>query len=80
MKGTAAQRWSDQPWSSCAMLLQQAASIGSMSIVPIVLRSPYAYQVLLLDELNQQGVEVIFLNRPLGQTPEDQLLEASCKG
>jgi site-specific DNA recombinase len=34
----------------------------------------YAYQVLLLDELNQQGVEVIFLNRPLGQTPEDQLL------
>jgi site-specific DNA recombinase len=40
----------------------------------------YAYQVLLLDELNQQGVEVIFLNRPLGQTPEDQLLGASCKG
>ena len=34
----------------------------------------YAYQVLLLDELTQQGVEVIFLNRPLGQTPEDQLL------
>jgi site-specific DNA recombinase len=34
----------------------------------------YAYQVLLLDELNQQGVEVIFLNRPLGQTAEDQLL------
>jgi len=34
----------------------------------------YAYQVLLLDELTQKGVEVIFLNRPLGQTPEDQLL------
>jgi site-specific DNA recombinase len=34
----------------------------------------YAYQVLLWEELNQQGVEVIFLNRPLGQTPEDQLL------
>jgi site-specific DNA recombinase len=34
----------------------------------------YAYQVLLLDELNRRGVEVIFLNRPLGQTPEDQLL------
>jgi site-specific DNA recombinase len=34
----------------------------------------YAYQVLLLDELTHQGVEVIFLNRPLGQTPEDQLL------
>ena len=34
----------------------------------------YAYQVLLLDELTQRGVEVIFLNRPPGQTPEDQLL------
>jgi site-specific DNA recombinase len=29
----------------------------------------YAYQVLLLDELSQQGVEVIFLNRSLGQIP-----------
>ena len=34
----------------------------------------YAYQVLLFEELNQQGVEVIFLNRPLGETAEDQLL------
>jgi site-specific DNA recombinase len=34
----------------------------------------YAYQVLLLEELTRCGVAVIFLNRPLGQTPEDQLL------
>ena len=34
----------------------------------------YAYQVLLLEELTHQGVEVIFLHRPLGQTPEDQFL------
>ncbi|GHO81833.1 DNA recombinase [Ktedonobacter sp. SOSP1-85] len=34
----------------------------------------YAYQVLLVEELTGRGVEVIFLNRPLGQTPEDQLL------
>ena len=34
----------------------------------------FAYQVLLLEELTQRGVEVIFLNRPLGHTPEDQLL------
>jgi site-specific DNA recombinase len=34
----------------------------------------YAYQVLLVEEFTQRGVEVIFLNRPLGQTPEDQLL------
>jgi site-specific DNA recombinase len=34
----------------------------------------FAYQVLLWEELTQRGVEVLFLNRPLGQTPEDQLL------
>ena len=34
----------------------------------------YAYQVLLLDKWRQRGVEVVFLNRPLGQSPEDDLL------
>jgi site-specific DNA recombinase len=34
----------------------------------------YAYQVLLVDEFRRVGVEVIFLNRELGQTPEDNLL------
>src|SRR5207245_6622488 len=34
----------------------------------------YAYQVLLVDELQRAGVEVAFLNRALGQTPEDDLL------
>ena len=34
----------------------------------------YAYQVLLMDELQQAGVEVIFLNRELGNSPEDDLL------
>jgi len=34
----------------------------------------YAYQVLLLDEWRRRGVEVVFLNRPLGQSPEDDLL------
>jgi site-specific DNA recombinase len=34
----------------------------------------YAYQVLLLEALTQRGVEVIFLNRPLGHTPEDHWL------
>ena len=34
----------------------------------------YAHQVLLLEEFVQAGVEVIFLNREVGQTPEDQLL------
>nr|WP_052567824.1 recombinase family protein [Ktedonobacter racemifer] len=34
----------------------------------------YAHQVLLLEELLHAGVEVVFLNREVGQTPEDQLL------
>src|SRR6266581_5481220 len=34
----------------------------------------YAHQVLLLDEFLRAGVEVVFLNREVGQTPEDQLL------
>lgn len=34
----------------------------------------YAYQVLLVDECGRSGVEIVFLNRPLGQTPEDDLL------
>jgi len=34
----------------------------------------YAYQVLLVDEWRRRGVELVFLNRPLGRTPEDDLL------
>src|SRR5262245_50895831 len=34
----------------------------------------YAYQVLLVDELKRCGVEIIFLNRAIGQSPEDDLL------
>src|SRR5215468_5357418 len=33
-----------------------------------------AYQVLLLDELKRCGVEVVFLNRPIGHSPEEDLL------
>jgi site-specific DNA recombinase len=34
----------------------------------------YAYQALLLDEFQAAGVEVVFLNRALGESPEDELL------
>src|SRR5437870_12175927 len=34
----------------------------------------YAYQVLLIDEWRRAGVEIVFLNRSLGQSPEDDLL------
>jgi site-specific DNA recombinase len=41
---------------------------------PDRLSRKYAYQVLLMDEFQRCGVEVLFLNHPLGQTPEENLL------
>jgi site-specific DNA recombinase len=34
----------------------------------------YAHQALLIDELRRAGVDIVFLNRPIGDTPEDDLL------
>jgi site-specific DNA recombinase len=41
---------------------------------PDRLARKYAYQVLLVEELRRLGVEVVFLNRELGRSPEDDLL------
>ena len=41
---------------------------------PDRLARKYAYQVLLMDEFQRAGVEVVFLNRELGRSPEDELL------
>src|ERR1700750_1579018 len=42
---------------------------------PLVsLARSYAHQVLLLEEWARAGVEVVFLNRPIGNSPEDNLL------
>jgi site-specific DNA recombinase len=41
---------------------------------PDRLARKYAYQVLLVDEFQRAGVEVMFLNRELGRSPEDDLL------
>lgn len=41
---------------------------------PDRLARKYAYQVLLIDEFERTNVEVVFLNRELRQTPEDELL------
>src|SRR5262249_41068191 len=41
---------------------------------PDRLARKYAYQVLLLDEWQRADVEVVFLNRTVGTTPEDELL------
>jgi len=58
--------------------LRDAAAAGAIDRVyvhsPDRLARKYAYQVLLVDELERCGVEVVFLNRKLGQSPEDDLL------
>ncbi len=41
---------------------------------PDRLARKYAYQSVLIEEMQHSGVEVVFLNRELKQTPEDELL------
>src|SRR6267142_6433063 len=41
---------------------------------PDRLARKYAYQVLLSDEFQRMGIEVVVLNRELSQSPEDELL------
>jgi site-specific DNA recombinase len=58
--------------------LRDVAAAGGLDQLyvhcPDRLARNYAHQVLLLEEFLRAGVEVIFLNREVGQTPEDQLL------
>jgi site-specific DNA recombinase len=58
--------------------LRDLAATGSIDRLyvhsPDRLARKYAYQVLLVDELKRQGVELVFLNRELGRSPEDDLL------
>ena len=58
--------------------LRDLAAAGALDRLyvhsPDRLARKYAYQVLLVDEFQHAGVEVIFLNRELGRSPEDDLL------
>jgi Site-specific recombinases, DNA invertase Pin homologs len=58
--------------------LRDLVSVGAIDRIyvhsPDRLARNYAYQVLLIDEWRRHGVELVFLNRPLGQSPEDDLL------
>jgi site-specific DNA recombinase len=58
--------------------LRDAAAHGAIDRLyvhsPDRLARKYAYQVLLVDEFQRCGVELIFLNRELGRSPEDDLL------
>lgn len=59
-------------------LLRDLISSGGVERVyvhsPDRLARKYAYQVVLIDEFTSAGVEVVFLNRELGRSPEDDLL------
>jgi len=77
-------RFLDEGYSGATLIrpalerLRDVAATGAIDCLyvhsPDRLARKYAYQVLLLDEFQRCGVEVIFLNHPLGQTPEEDLL------
>lgn len=58
--------------------LRDIAYVGGLQKLyvhsPDRLARHYAYQVLLVDELKQHGVEIEFLNRAIGVGPEEDLL------
>jgi site-specific DNA recombinase len=58
--------------------LRDVAFAGALDRIyihsPDRLARKYAYQVLLVDEFRGCGVDVVFLNRAIGDTPEDNLL------
>jgi site-specific DNA recombinase len=58
--------------------LRDAVAAGELERVyaytPDRLARKYAYQVMLVDEFQRGGVELVFLNHKFGQSPEDELL------
>ena len=74
----------DEGYSGASLLrpalerLRDAAAAGLLDrlyvLAPDRLSRRYAHQVLLIDEFRRAGAEVVFLNRPIGGTPEDDLL------
>lgn len=77
-------RFLDEGYSGATLIrpalerLRDLAATGAIDRLyvhnPDRLARKYAYQVLLLDEFSRCGVEVVFLNHRLGQTPEEDLL------
>ena len=77
-------RFVDEGYSGATLVrpglerLRDLVATGTLDRVyvyaPDRLARRYAYQVLLLDEFRRGGAEVVFLNRPIGVSPEDDLL------
>jgi len=55
--------------------LRDLAAMAAIDVVyvhaPDRLARSYAHQAVLVEELARAGTEMVFLNRPIGQTPED---------
>ena len=74
----------DEGYSGASLLrpalerLRDAAAAGAVDRLyvhsPDRLARRYAYQVLLIEEFRRAGVEIVFLNRPIGGSAEDDLL------
>src|SRR4051812_31951329 len=61
--------------------LERLRDLVAMAAIDVVyvhapdrLARSYAHQAVLIEEFARAGAEVVFLNRPIGQTPEDTLL------
>ena len=58
--------------------LRDLVALSAIDVVyvhaPDRLARSYAHQVLLLEEFARAGTQAVFLNRPIGDTPEDSLL------
>jgi site-specific DNA recombinase len=67
--------WLDRP---ALDELRDHAREGRFDIVIVLcpdrLARRYAYQVLLLEELKRAGIDVLFCERPIDDSPDDQLL------
>ena len=78
------ERYTDEGYSGATLVrpalerLRDAVAAGSLDRLyvhsPDRLARRYAYQVLLIEEIRRAGVEIVFLNRPIGLSPEDDLL------
>ena len=77
-------RFVDQGYSGASLArpalerLRDAAYAGAFDRLyvhsPDRLARKYAYQILLVEELRRCGVDLIFLNRTIGDSPEEDLL------
>ena len=53
----------------------QDSDVGAVVVLsPDRLARKYVYQVLLLEEFQRAGCQVVFVHRPIGEDPSDQLL------